>query len=115
MPNTLFAACTAPVRARTLALGLLGLLVASSAQAQPAERASDAPTHGASAQDRDCALQRRNGGTCTLTMDSEQVGADRPVASGDLLNFRRFADRSSLIRLRKEFVAEIVRSAADLD
>jgi len=74
----------------------------------PAQRTPPRPELG------DCARARLAGRPCQLTIEPEQVGGDRPVPDGADLRLRRFEPAGSMLRLRREFVAQIVKSADDL-
>jgi hypothetical protein len=62
----------------------------------------------------DCARARKAGRPCELTIEPEQVGGDRPTPDGSDLRTRQFLPAGSLLRLRHDFVAEIVQAADDL-
>ena len=62
----------------------------------------------------DCARAHKAGRPCELTIEPEQVGGDRPTPDGIDLRVRPFLPAGSLLRLRRDFVAEIVKSADDL-
>lgn len=71
---------------------------------------ASAPARG----DSDCARARKAGRTCELTIEPEDVGGARPVPDGSDLRARRFEPLGSLLRLRRDFVPEIVRATDDL-
>ena len=62
----------------------------------------------------DCARQRKAGGSCTLTLEAEDVNGVRVGNDGGSWTARRYGTFGSLIRLRKQFIAEIIDSASDL-
>ena len=62
----------------------------------------------------DCARARKAGKACQLTIEPEQVGGDRPVPDGTDLRLRRFEPAGSMLRLRRDFIDEIVKSADEL-
>jgi hypothetical protein len=62
----------------------------------------------------DCARAREAGKTCELTLSAEDVGG-RTLGPDDIaLRILRFGQAGSLIRIRHDFIAEIVKSAEDL-
>jgi hypothetical protein len=74
------------------------------------QRPASAPARG----DSDCGRARKAGRTCELTIEPEDVGGDRPVPDGTDLRARWFEPPGSLLRLRRDFVPEIVRATDDL-
>ncbi|HMG53046.1 MAG TPA: hypothetical protein VK601_06185, partial [Kofleriaceae bacterium] len=64
--------------------------------------------------DTDCAHARKAGRTCELTIEPEAVGGSRPDPDEITLRGRRFEPTGSLLRLRRDFIAEIVKAADDL-
>lgn len=59
----------------------------------------------------DCARARALGKTCVLTIGAEEVegGVMRP--EGNVIDAQRFGSAASLIRLRRDFIPEILGSA----
>jgi hypothetical protein len=96
-----------------LALALATALAAPPVLADPAPppdpRPAPAPTAAG-----DCARARKAGKACQLTIEPEQVGGDRPVPDGTDLRLRRFEPAGSMLRLRREFIDQIVKSADEL-
>ncbi|HEY0195882.1 MAG TPA: hypothetical protein VGC42_32440 [Kofleriaceae bacterium] len=90
-----------------LGLGMLGaMLVPSIAWAQPADSTRMVTD--------DCARARKAGKTCVLEVGAEDVGGDAPTAGELTVRARAFLPGNSLIRLRRDFIPEIVKSAEDL-
>lgn len=88
---------------------MLLALAATSAVAQPGAGA------GTDLKAQDCARARKAGKACVLTFDQGDTiegGVDKgdgeDYAARDLVTF------SSLIRIRADFIAEIIRAAEDL-
>ncbi|HEY4057675.1 MAG TPA: hypothetical protein VGM39_13765 [Kofleriaceae bacterium] len=63
----------------------------------------------------DCARARAAGKTCVLTIEDEELTADRPTNSGEKVTAIDFTKMTSLITVRRDFIAEIVRTAEELD
>jgi hypothetical protein len=62
----------------------------------------------------DCARARKAGKTCVLTIESETVDGGAPTAGESAATAITFARAGSLIRIRKDFIQEILRTAEDL-
>jgi hypothetical protein len=62
----------------------------------------------------DCAAARKAGKTCVLVVPPEDVRGDRPGAGDIDIRIRRFDPAGSLIRLRRDFIPEIVRAGEEL-
>jgi hypothetical protein len=94
------------------------VLVLLTALAAPPVLADPAPPEQRPAANRteagDCARARKAGRPCQLTIEPEQVGGDRPVPDGTDLRLRRFEPAGSMLRLRREFIDQVVRSADEL-
>lgn len=100
---------------RMLALALWTALAAPPVLADPVP--TPPPEHraaGARTEPGDCARARKAGKPCQLTIEPEQVGGDRPVPDGADLRLRRFEPAGSMIRLRQEFIDQIVKTADEL-
>jgi hypothetical protein len=63
----------------------------------------------------DCARARKQGKPCVLDMAAEVIedGVSKPDTM--LVDARIFSKHNSLIRIRKDFIAEILKSANDID
>jgi len=63
----------------------------------------------------DCAKARAQHKTCVIDMGKgEDVGGNSPVANGIGTAVITFAPHPSLVRIRKDFIVEILKSAEDL-
>jgi hypothetical protein len=76
--------------------------------------AATRPTEATRMVTDDCAIARRAGKTCVLDVPAEDVGGKTPVADDIAVRITRFGTSQSLIRLRRDFIPEIVRAADDL-
>lgn len=108
---------------RAVFSGLLVLFSASLLPAAPALAQSGAPATSPArpsgdvermAHD-DCSRARALGKTCVLTIGPEEVegGVIRP--EGEVLPVRPLGQMGSLIRLRRDFIPEILKSAAQVE
>jgi hypothetical protein len=100
---------------RLAALALLTALAAPPVLADPAPAPS--PDHrpaATRAEASECARARKAGKPCQLTIEPEQVGGGRPTPDGTDLRLRRFDPMGSLLRLRMEFIDQIVKAADEL-
>lgn len=91
---------------------LIAALVAlpATALAQPV-KAADVTTMVSD----DCAKARKAGKTCVLTIEDEDVTGGVPKHEGIGSGFITFGDHSSLIKIRRDFITEILRTAEDID
>ena len=62
----------------------------------------------------DCARARKAGKTCVLDVPPEDVGGSAPAAGDVGTRILIFGTETSLIRLRQDFLPEIVKAAEDL-
>jgi len=62
----------------------------------------------------DCARARKQNKTCVLDMGKEEVEGGVPTAHGTSVAVIQTTKQPSLIRLRKDFIVEILKSAEDL-
>lgn len=62
----------------------------------------------------DCARARKAKKDCVLDMGKEDIEADRLKKPGDDIVVPDWAKVGSLIRLRRDFITEILKSAEDL-
>jgi hypothetical protein len=108
---------------RALAAAILSLALPATGLTDPAPAAPAAPAPATAAPvrgnpgnpgDTDCARARKAGRTCELTIEPEAVGGSRPDPDDIALRGRRFEPTGSLLRLRRDFIAEIVKAADDL-
>jgi hypothetical protein len=65
--------------------------------------------------DQDCARARKQQKTCVLTFDGETINKGPVVGDGTNVSVAQHEKHPSLIRLRSDFRAEIIKSAEDLD
>ncbi|HUS33022.1 MAG TPA: hypothetical protein VMZ53_31180 [Kofleriaceae bacterium] len=63
----------------------------------------------------DCARARKANKTCVLDMGGETLEGEKVTATGTAVNARQFAVLGSLIRIRKDFITEILKSAENVD
>jgi hypothetical protein len=63
----------------------------------------------------DCARARKQNKTCVLDMGKEDIEGGAPTATGTSVGIIKFGTVASLIRIRKDFIVEILKSAEDLD
>ena len=91
-------------------LAFLLVLLPTSALAQPASSSDSLKMHT-----DDCARARKLGKTCVLDIPAEEIekGVVRP--EGVVVDARGYADHKSLIRIRFDFINEILKSANDVD
>jgi hypothetical protein len=62
----------------------------------------------------DCAKARKAGRQCVLDMGAEDVHGTTPSKDGIDTSVVTFKELGSLIRIRRDFIAEIIKSADDL-
>ena len=62
----------------------------------------------------DCARARKANRVCELTLEAEAVNGERPGAGESEVAIATFVRHSSLIRLRRDFIAEMLKTAEDL-
>ena len=62
----------------------------------------------------DCARARAQKKTCVIDMKGEDVEGGKPTASGITVGILTIGKADSLIRLRKDFITEILKTAEDL-
>ncbi len=92
---------------RHLLAAVLLVLVASPAFADPT------PDVQKMSRD-DCARARRENKTCVLTIEDEKVEGGRPTAGETTILVNQFPNHASLIRIRRDFIVEILKTAEDL-
>jgi hypothetical protein len=99
---------------RAVVLAICTVVFPISAAAQ-----SPAPPRSAHADARrmvtdDCALARKAGKTCVLEVPPEDVGGKTPTISDINVRVLPLHPSTSLIRLRRDFIVEIVKAGEDL-
>jgi len=87
---------------------LISLMAPASVLADPK------PTDATRMVTDDCALARKAGKTCVLEVPPEEVGGKVPTADEIAIRALRFGKPESLIRVRRDFILEIVKAAEDL-
>lgn len=64
----------------------------------------------------DCARARKANKPCVINMgEGESIEAQTPTAGGSAIGIVQFGKAASLIRIRKDFITEILKSAEDID
>ena len=63
----------------------------------------------------DCSRARALGKTCVLSIGPEEIDGAPVRPDGEVLDTRPFIDLGSLIRLRLDFIPEILKTAAQLE
>ena len=89
------------------------LLLSLFLTAIPLTAAADAPDVGKMSTD-DCARARKLNKTCVLTIEDEQIEGGAPRAGEVTITAVDWGRAGSLIRLRRDFIPEILRTAEDL-
>ena len=62
----------------------------------------------------DCAKARKLKKDCVLTIEGHEVEGDTPTASGTVVTLLPGSKNPSLIRFRRDFIPEILKTAEDL-
>ncbi|MBA3394688.1 MAG: hypothetical protein H0T89_18725 [Deltaproteobacteria bacterium] len=62
----------------------------------------------------DCARARKLNKTCVLSIEDEQIDGTSPTAGEPPISVTTHINHASLIRIRYDFIAEILKSAEDL-
>jgi len=65
--------------------------------------------------DGDCARARKAGKTCVLDIGEEILVGQVASGNGEKLTGIELGKAASLIRLRRDFITEILKSAEDID
>jgi len=86
------------------------IAIPTTAMAQPSKTA-DVTTMATD----DCARARKAGKTCVLTIGDEDVEGGVPTAGETKIDVLVIGTMGSLIRLRRDFIPEILKSAEDID
>ena len=63
----------------------------------------------------DCARARKAGKTCVLDIGEEDITGEVATGTGEAFTGMDWGRSGSLIRLRRDFITEILRSAEDID
>lgn len=95
----------------SLVLALLSLSVPAAADPAPPTRNADAATMHTD----DCARARKQNKTCVIDMGkADDITGEKPFATGSSVGLLDFGKAGSLIRIRRDFIVEILKSAEDL-
>jgi hypothetical protein len=98
---------------RSAVLAMWAVVFPISALAEPAR--PQRPTGDATRMvTDDCALARKAGKTCVLEVPAEDVGGSTPSSSRIDVRILQPGTSPSLIRLRRDFIVEIVKTGEDL-
>ncbi len=62
----------------------------------------------------DCARARAMGKTCVLDIEGMEVEGGAATGGGSHVSIADFGKTGSLIRIRRDFIAEIIKSAEDI-
>jgi hypothetical protein len=62
----------------------------------------------------DCALATKANKKCVINIEAESIGANHVGPGGSGVGVLTFGNAGSLIRLRQDFIPEIVKTAEDL-
>lgn len=89
---------------------VVSLAIPAVALAQPA-KAADVTTMASD----DCAKARKAGKTCVLTIEDEDITGTTPTYGDTNTAIIGFGDHDSLIKLRRDFIPEILRTAEDIE
>jgi hypothetical protein len=93
---------------RILLAAILVSLTASAAAADPRP-----PIDTARMASDDCARARKAKKECVLNFDAHEVGGETPHSTGTTVTILKPTPQPSLIRLRRDFIQEILKSAED--
>lgn len=93
---------------------LLGCLLLATLTTAPALADANRDRDSSALRDDDCAKQRKRGKTCELTIEGEEVKGGVPTAGESRIDVINIGKAASLIRLRRDFITEILKTAEDL-
>lgn len=91
-----------------------GLLVGSLLALVPAVALADAPSNVKKMATDDCARARAQNKTCVINIEGIDVEGQNPTGTGERITIPDFGTNGSLIRIRRDFIPEIIKSAQDL-
>jgi hypothetical protein len=94
------------MRIKGLVIGLLVLV--------PAVALADAPKDFKRMATDDCARARAQNKTCVINIEGIDVEGNNPVGTGERITTPDFGTNKSLIRIRRDFIPEIIKTAEDL-
>jgi hypothetical protein len=99
---------------KLIATVLFAIFLASPAIAQPAKKQQRRDPNEMAA--TDCERLVAKGKKCKiLKIEGEIVKGSTPIGDGTNVGVINFDDHASMIKLRKHFIPEIIKSAEDLD
>jgi hypothetical protein len=90
-------------------------LLASPALADNPKSPAPVPVPARAMKTDDCAMARKAGKTCEITIGNENITSDRPKNDGILVGGLLFSKLDSLLPIRRDFIREIVKSADDIE
>lgn len=93
---------------------IVSIVLASIPLTAVADTTPTAPTAGDRLVNDDCAKARKQNKTCVITIEDETIEGGRPSHDGNPITTIDWGKAGSLISLRRDFIAEIIKSAADL-
>jgi hypothetical protein len=99
---------------RTVATAALLISLIVSASIPGSVLAEPRPTDVSRMVTDDCALARKAGKTCVLDVQAEDVDGKVPTVDDLAVRILTFGKAGSLIRVRRDFIPEIVKAADDL-
>jgi hypothetical protein len=64
----------------------------------------------------DCAKARKQSRPCVITMDkAEDITGTSPTAGGSAIGILDYGKAASLVRIRRDFIVEMLKTAEDID
>ncbi len=101
---------------RLLLVATILLAPALAAADDPAPKPATRTTDVSTMHNDDCARARKAGKTCVLSIeDGDSIEGNAPTAGGQAIGIITFTKATSLIRIRRDFITEILKSAEDID
>lgn len=102
------------MRTMVAALMLTAVVLPASVFADPSPKTDVTRTDVTKMVTDDCARARKAGKTCVLDVPPEDVNGQAPAAGDAGTRILTFGTQTSLIRIRRDFVPEIVKTGEDL-
>jgi hypothetical protein len=90
------------------------VLVPLAARGDPRPSSKPVPKTAEQMHVDDCAKATKAGRTCVLDMAGDSLTGEAPKGDGMTSTGLVFLEGASLIRLRRDFITEIIKSAEDL-
>ena len=90
------------------------IFLAAALLALPATALAEATPDVTKMSSDDCARARKQNKTCVLTIEDEKVEGGVPSIGGERITVVDWNKLPSLIRIRRDFIVEILKSAEDL-